>query len=142
MNILLRERSRKKLVSLILVLFVFSACTQTRERIVVTPKKPMYERPDGETGQGRLTPAKGLVATGIAHFKDKKFDLAEWKFEEAINLDPDYGPAYYWLARTRHKFHELQKALSLLDRAQGLLKTSEVWLERIERFRTYLLEKL
>lgn len=121
---------------------IFSACAQTRERVVVTPKRPMYERPGDETGGGRQTPAKGLVATGIAHFKDKKFDLAEWKFEEAINLDPDYGPAYYWLARTRHKFHEIQKALLLLDRAQSLLKTSEVWLERIERFRTYLLEKL
>jgi len=102
----------------------------------------MYKRPDKAESNLSHSPAKKIVVNGIKNFKDEKFDNAEWQFEEAINLDPDYGPAYYWLARTRFKFDKVQKALVLLEKAESLLDSSQTWLRRIDSFREFLLEKL
>lgn len=90
----------------------------------------------------RTSPATPLINDGIDKLKNQLNSEAEWKFEEAINLDPDYGPAYYWLARARYRLEEIQKALDLLDKAKSLLKNSENWLQRIEKFRNFLLDQL
>lgn len=73
---------------------------------------------------------------------NKQVNAAEWKFEEAINLDPDYGPSYYWLARARYRLQELKGALDLLEKAETLLKKSEIWMGRIQKFKNFLIERL
>ena len=133
---------KKIVASLLLVLFLAPACSTTSRPIVATKKPPMYKRPDKAESNLSHSPAKKIVVNGIKNFKDEKFDNAEWQFEEAINLDPDYGPAYYWLARTRFKFDKVQKALVLLEKAESLLDSSQTWLRRIDSFREFLLEKL
>lgn len=106
----------------------------------------MYQRAsDVQTSTGTTTqtsaensPAVSLVKEGIQQFKDESLETAQWQFEQAINLDPDYGPAYYWLARVRYKFNGISESLNLLDKAASLLKESSMWLKRIEDFREVL----
>lgn len=118
-----------------------TAACSANKKVVVYKKKPLYKRPKVQETEIK-SPATPLVTEGIAKLKDDKSSEAEWKFEEAINLDPDYGPAYYWLARARYRLEEIQKALDMLDKAKALLKNSDIWLQRIEKFRNFLLEKI
>ena len=95
---------------------------------------------DGQTGKEDSTsPAITLVSEGIEKLKADLIDYAEWKFEEAVNLDPNYGPAYYWLARVKYRLENMEQSLELLKKAESLLKGSESWAERIGEFRDYLM---
>ena len=80
-----------------------------------------------------------MLKTGIESFKNDDFESAEWQFEEAINLDPNYGPAYYWLARVKYKFNQKNEALELLKKADKLVPGSTLWQGRIRKFREYLI---
>ena len=84
------------------------------------------------------SPAVTLVSEGIEKLKADLIDDAEWKFEEAVNLDSNYGPSYYWLARTKYRLGNVEQCLELLKKAEALLKDSETWMERISDFRDFL----
>lgn len=133
-----------KKISLIFILLIFftPACATQSKRAIPTKEKPLYKRPATQIPDQESSPAEALVSDGVDELKRNDVHSAEWKFEEAIVLDPDYGPAYYWLARARYRLKQIQEALELLDKAQKILRNSEVWLNRIEKFRNYLWEKL
>lgn len=104
----------------------------------------MYQRASDVTNvetDTRHSPAESLVKNGIQKLKAEALDEAQWQFEQAINIDPSFGPAYYWLARVRSKFSEFSQALDLLDKAASLLKDSAAWVERIEEFRRWVEER-
>ena len=107
---------------------------------VPTKRPPIYDKPVIESVEAK-SPAKELLKEGISHLKDKAHQKAEWKFEEAIKLDPDYGPAYYWLARARYRLDQINNIIYLLDKAETLLKNSTTWIERIQKFKDLLSEK-
>ena len=88
-----------------------------------------------------LEPAKELLKQGIGFLKNQDTDKAEWNFEEAIKIDPKYGPAYYWLARARYRLNQTQSSFELLNKAEKLLQSSPDWLERVDQFRRFLLDK-
>lgn len=137
----------KKILSsatlLILSVFCFACATTSHTSSTSTHKNTKsttvrtYEHPVAEQTEID-SPATPLVTEGIEKLKALSLNEAEWTFEEAINLDPDYGPAYYWLARVRYKLKDVQQALNLLDKAKALVQGSAVWLQRIEDFRNHL----
>ncbi len=123
-----------------LALLLTISCAGTQRKIIGTKRPPIYEHPVIETAETK-SPVKELLKEGISYLKSNKENKAEWNFEEAIKLDPDYGPAYYWLARARYRLDKAKEALSLLEKAENLLKKSRVWLKRIDKFKDFLLEK-
>lgn len=84
------------------------------------------------------SPAISLVSEGIEKLKADLIDDAEWKFEEAVNLDPNYGPAYYWLARVKYRLGNTTQCFELLKKATGLLQNSEEWLTRVQEFSDHI----
>lgn len=130
-------------ISLILI-----SCSTTTHKTTSHPKTSHTEhervvdiqRADQETAleDGFDSPALTLVSDGIQKLKDDLVEEAEWKFEEAINLDPDYGPAYYWLARIKYRQDDLDQCHEFLKKAERLLKNSAAWMERIGEFREFL----
>lgn len=125
----------------ILVFGFLAACattTATHKTTSTTTKKhtPIYKRAlETNEEKNNSSPALPLVSDGMDSLKNNNLDQAEWNFEQAINLDPDYGPGYYWLARVRYKLEQMDDAAGLLDKAAQLLKDSQIWLKRIEEFR-------
>lgn len=115
---------------------------ETKPRIKRSPEITTIPEEGGSLGSSsRTLPAKSLVFDGIEAFKDKDYDLAEWNFEEAIRINPQYGPAYYWLARVYYRLENPKKALSLLKRAKEFLSDDDKWIERIEDFEEHLNQK-
>lgn len=129
-------------------LLVLAACSTTTHKTTTHPRTSPTEhervvdiqRVDqgAEFEESSNSPALTLVAEGIQKFKDDLVEEAEWKFEEAINLDPDYGPAYYWLARIKYRQDDLNQCREFLKKAERLLKNSDVWMERVGEFREVL----
>jgi len=138
---------RKYIVLFIAIsLALTTACstTTTKKQVVTSKEAPQYKHAqDGnDNDNAGDSPASALVNQGIEMLKNEENSEAEYQFEEAINLDPDYGPAYYWLARARYRLEEIENALGLLKKAESLLRYSPAWMDRIEEFRDYLLNKL
>lgn len=99
------------------------------------PHSPDSMSPDQSL---QASPASGVVSQGIQEFKSADLNLAEWNFEQAITLDPNYGPAYYWLARVKFRQNETMRSLELLRRAADILSAHRGWMGRIEDFRLHI----
>jgi tetratricopeptide (TPR) repeat protein len=57
------------------------------------------------------------------------------RFQDAINVDPRNGEAYYYLALTDFYLGQYDESVGLLDKAKALLGYDERWLERIENLK-------
>jgi len=71
-----------------------------------------------------------------------EFDPAKRSFQEAINIDPANGIAYYYLARSKFELGEYQQALGVLDKAEELLSGSKEWEETIQTLKGLIQEKI
>lgn len=140
----------KKGLNFILILLcaglIFPSCSYfskpKKKKVVVNPRPPVYENAkSGSSSVRTSSPASSLIKQGIAKLEAEQFEQAEWKFEEAVNIDPDYGPSYYWLARSRYKLQGAEQALGLLEKARSLLQGSQIWVDRIQKFKDYLLSQ-
>ena len=91
-------------------------------------------RPDTEQTPERQA-ADELIIEGIDALKNDDPEQADRLLQQAVQIAPDYGPAYYWLARTKYDLEELTRSWDLLDRAELLVGHESDWLERIDRLR-------
>lgn len=89
-----------------------------------TPRTYKKAIDESEPVSKSSSPASPLIQSGIDEIKNENIEKAEWNFEQAINLDPDYGPAYYWLARVRYKLNQIDAAKQKLKKASALLQNS------------------
>lgn len=150
-NILSKARSRPCIVTgktglSFRCLLVF-CCALALSQCATFKKSTSGEReiqrvPPHETVQPTLhrtvSPASPMVSQGIHEYKNESLDIAEWNFEQAISIDPAYGPAYYWLARVKYRQEDLHRAMELLHRAEDLFRSELRWLERIHDFRLHI----
>ncbi len=83
--------------------------------------------------------SRRLVESGLTHLDNKNYELAAVRFQDAINVDPRNGPAYYYLALTDFYLEQYDEAIGLLDKAKVLLGSDPKWLERIENLRASIL---
>src|SRR3989338_8610550 len=60
---------------------------------------------------------------------------ASLAFQEAINVDPKNGIAYYYLAKAKFELGEHVQASGVLDKAEELLQGSKEWMEAISILR-------
>lgn len=134
---------KQNFLFLFLALIFFQNCATT-ERVF----KPKKTRPphithlkEQKSSQDVSAPVLSLVSQGLQAYKTKDYDLAEWRFEEAIALDSKYGPAYYWLARVKFRLEEPDRSLELLETARVLLSDDDRWLRRIEDFAEHIRSK-
>ena len=70
------------------------------------------------------------------------FDSAENSFQEAINIDPTNGIAYYYLAKVKYETAFFQQAMGILDKAEDLLSASKEWMEAISILRDLIKSEL
>lgn len=123
-----------------LFLFLLNGCGGDKKK---PAKVPEYRRPPAakpvEEKTAENQAALALIANGKKALQEGDLKSAEWYFEEALRIAPSHGPAYYWLARSKVKKGDTDRALNLLDRAELLLKRTSSWLEKINQLRQKIL---
>lgn len=139
-------RNRVLIVILAAVLCVcFGACSFKKgpAKRIPTAKKPVSKdviRPaDMQPPQQPVTPqniaAQKLIRDGQMYLDQKNYELAAVRFQDAINVDPRNGEAYYYLALSDFYLELYDEAVGLLDKAKALLQYDERWVERIENLK-------
>ena len=128
---------------LALVIFLFCGCAtltkvtksgpvpSTQFKNTMVPGSKSYAPLPG-------SPAADMVNQAVREFKKNNFELAEWNLEQAVTVDSNYGPAYYWLARVKFRQGDLLRSLELLHRAEELLAAHQAWLDRVQDFKLHV----
>lgn len=106
----------------------------------------MREKPKEVTRPGQpsqvLTPQRKasdrLVDKGKTSLDAKNYDQALQLFQDAANVDPSNGVAYYYLALTDHYLGEQNTAAGLLDKAESLLRSDQYWMGKVEELRALI----
>lgn len=96
--------------------------------------KPAADEPVGPVKPVRAASQK-LVDEGQKFLDGAEYERALYKFEEAINIDPSNGEAYYYMAKTQAELGANDEADGLLDKAESLLGSRAPWGERIASLR-------
>ena len=74
--------------------------------------------------QGLDTPSHH-VSNGNQFMNSDKLDAAQAEFDRALELDPNYAPAYVGLGLVAGHQGEPQKAMELMEEARGLAQGEE-----------------
>jgi tetratricopeptide (TPR) repeat protein len=75
------------------------------------------------------------VEEGKISLGQKRFDEATEKFQEAVNIDPRNGEAFYYLALVKYEKGEYDQVMNFLTKAEALLKNDSKWASEIGRLR-------
>ena len=99
------------------------------------PKAKYSEPPVVETPQAgpEREASNHLIKEGQKYLNFGMYNQAAYSFQEAVNVDPNNGAAYYYLAYTKYRSGEYGRVPILLDRASSLLKGDEKWEWKIEK---------
>lgn len=101
--------------------------------------RPVTERPAPAAATPQGAVAQSLVARGVTYLDQKNYELAAVRFQDAINVDPRNGEAYYYLALADFYLEQYDVAIGLLEKAMSLLGSDPLWAERIENLRASIL---
>ena len=93
-----------------------------------TPSLPESLRPKREASQRIVQAGKEYLDTG-------QTEKAVQTFQEAINVDPENGLAYFYLAFSLYQTKSYEDALGLLDRAGTLLAPFPEWEEEVTKLK-------
>lgn len=101
--------------------------------------RPASQQPPEDVSTPQRAASTQLVDRGLEFMDAKNYELAGVRFQDAINIDPRNGIAYYYLALTDYYMGQNDTALGLLDKAKSLMGHDEKWSERIENLRASIL---
>lgn len=117
-----------------------------REKTSVPGVKKEVIRKESASSVYATTPksraSSKMVETGRGHLAAGNFSDAERVFQDAVNVDPNNGIAYYYLAKTKFELGQFVPANGLLDKAEALLAGSEEWTEAVEVLREMIKEQI
>jgi len=130
----------------VLCIFLFTACAKQggeghkrfpdehipeSERVDIPPPPPV-ER----VGTPKRSASRSLIDEGISLLQQKDYDKALRSFENAIQVDPENGIAYFYAAKANVQRGKPESALGFLDKAELLMGHDEKWKQKIDELRT------
>lgn len=95
--------------------------------------RPVPVRAGGPSPAAERAASGSLVEQGQQALEEGRLDAAGDLFEQAIQIDPDNGPAYYYAALVQLKLGNAEEAMGFLEKAESLLGHDPEWRERISR---------
>jgi tetratricopeptide (TPR) repeat protein len=102
------------------------------------PKDVMRPAAPAAAATPARTASDRLVEKGTSFLDAKDYERAQSAFREAVNVDPQNGPAYYYLAFAQSRLGNATTAAGLLDKAEALLNGDGEWAEKIDALRAEL----
>lgn len=137
------------LIGLLVVLSFVGGCAEKGGKRISTGKRiphkdvirpaEMETSPEKEAMTPQRVASQQLVAKGLSFMDEKNYELAAVRFQDAINVDPRNGEAYYYMALADYYMGQYDTAVGLLDKAQALLEYDPKWVDRIENLRASIL---
>jgi tetratricopeptide (TPR) repeat protein len=137
------------LILVVVLCLAFGACGFKKgpAKRIPTAKKPPNKdviRPaDTQPAEQPVTAqnvaSQKLVRDGLVLLDQKNYELAAVRFQDAINVDPRNGEAYYYLALADFYLEQYDESIGLLDKAKALLQNDDRWLERIENLKASII---
>lgn len=116
----------------------------TKERVQETGAKKEIIRTEPKPFASSSTPkaraSLKMVEIGRAQLANENFAQAGAVFQDAINVDPTNGIAYYYLAKAKYELGDTEQALGVLDKAEQLLSGSKEWMEAVSALRGLIKE--
>lgn len=137
------------MISTLVVLLGFclflTACPKKPPKKPERPKVSIPTRPAPmpslpESLRPRREASARIVQAGREYLDKGETEKAVQTFQEAVNVDPENGLAYFYLAFSLFQTETYDDALGLLDRAQTLLAPFPEWEEEVERLREAIIE--
>ncbi len=128
----------KVFLSLILLApFCFLSCagkqsSKKSEPELVRQAEPLFV---DQNQSPRRVASLRLVEKGIEAINAEKFDRAEQLFQNAMNVDPQNGIAYFYAAKISVLRVDVDRAEGFLDKAEVLIGHDEYWSEMIAELR-------
>ncbi len=120
----------------VFLLLVVVGCVDTQRLSVPSdPQSPPAPEQFGQQPDGRNEASLQLTAEGYAYLRSEKLGEAMSKFQKAIALSSSNPYAYYFFGEARYLRKEFDQSLSLLERAELLLRDKPIWLSRIYALR-------
>ncbi len=137
----------------LLISFIFASCAGTGGRpkpkhFVPKPKVEYAPETGAKKEVIKTEPAPLVIAStpkaraSAKMVEEGRRDLAagnaegaEKRFQDAINVDPNNGIAYYYLARAKFELEKFEQANGVLDKAEDLLAGSKEWMEAVATLR-------
>ena len=150
------NRATTGLVTVIFVLsFLFNSCASVGQKPSpkkFTPKTKIERENVPETGAKKeiirqepkpvafgATPkaraSAKMVEDGRRSMIAGEYEAAQRAFQDAINIDPGNGVAYYYLAKAKYELGQYEQAGGVLDKAEELLAGSKEWAEAVASLR-------
>jgi tetratricopeptide (TPR) repeat protein len=84
-------------------------------------------------GQADPLSAEMIATIAITHYYRREYDEALRYYEQAVDLTPGYGPAYFGMARVFSAQHEYAKAIEYVRKAISLVGENQTYLAELSR---------
>ncbi|MDZ4224290.1 MAG: tetratricopeptide repeat protein, partial [bacterium] len=97
------------------------------------PKGPEALSPKREASQN-------MIRVGEHYLEQGNVDKATQTFQEAINIDPENGVAYYYLSKGLSQKQAYDDALGVLEKSETLLGRYPEWVAEVKRLRAQIEE--
>ena len=122
--------------AIVLVILFLAGCAKQGAR----PAHPIYKQQEKTSETKELTQkqqnessaAMKLVERGKNQYNEGFFQDSMQTFEKAINIEPNNGEAYFWMAKSNFAIGDYDNAGQLLDQAKNYLSGSE-WDPKIKK---------
>ncbi len=113
-----------KILPLLLAISLVSCAGHVRRAPVSQPKPG----PERQASHAMIETGKGFLEQGL-------FDQAADRFQEAANVDPTNGVAFYYLALVKYRTGDYESVGDFLEKAEALLGEDREWAEKLEILR-------
>lgn len=133
------------LLSVLICSLILASCAEKKppHKRIPRGRHEVIRPAEEERKAAEFTPQRAasqqLVENGLNHLDEKNYELAAVRFQDAINVDPRNGEAYYYLALSDYYLEQYDTAIGLLDKALSLLTGDEAWMEKIENLKASIL---
>lgn len=119
------------------LIFLAAGCAKERPRR--TPEEVSIPTRPAPSVSESLSPkreaSQRIVQIGKNYLEAGDDDKAVQTFQEAVNIDPENGVAFFFMSLGLYRLHLFDDALGILERADTLLAPYSDWHEEVVRLR-------
>ena len=120
-----------------ILVVLFAGCAKERPKRppeeISIPTRPAPSVPEALSPKREAS--QRIVQMGKEYLEAGNADKAVQTFQEAINVDPENGVAFFFMSLGLYQMHLFDDAMGILERAGALLNPYPDWRGEVEQLR-------